>query len=294
MTLRHLLLPFAVPWLMARALTPEELKRVIYSKYLLGRANALAAEGHEMALAGAVLGTHDASEMLMRVVSDVLNVKWNQFGEFWSNIEAKGLPRPPRLGAMDQLNSERTAFKHKGITPNPAKVPTRLLEASSFCEEIANTYLGLDYQSVSLADLIQNTSARTKLKDAEAAAGRGEFGAAVTDCGNAFDILFAEAREKHKGALVGDIPIDGRDFVKSPTTESMKAKIQKIGQTVDALILGIDPSRLRKFSETTPIRQRTGYGDVTVIWTHGYTTLAKADFDFCHSFVIDSALRLFT
>jgi Rad3-related DNA helicase len=279
---------------MARPLTAEEMNRVIYSKYLLGRAKALAAEGHEMALAGAVLGTHDASEMLMRVVSDVLNVKWNQFGEFWSNIESKGLPRPSRFGPMDQLNSERTAFKHKGILPNPAKVPSRLLEASAFCEEIAKDYLGLDYQSVTLADLIQNSGARTKLKDAEAAAARGDFAAAVTDCGNAFDILFAEARQKHKAALVGDIPIDNRDFVKSPATESMKSKIQKIGQTVDALILGIDPSRLRKFSETTPIRQRTGYGDVTVIWTRDDSKITKSDFDFCHSFVIASALQLLT
>jgi hypothetical protein len=278
---------------MARPLTPEELNRVVYSKYFMQRANSLASEGHEMALAAAVLVAHDASEMLMRVVSDVLNVKWNHFGEFWSNIEAKGLPRPPRFGPMDQLNSERTAFKHKGIQPNPTKVPPRLLEASAFCDEIANSYLGLNYQLVSLADLIQNPAARTKLKDAEAAATRAEFDAAITDCGNAFDLLFAEAREKHKGALVGDIPIDGRDFVKSPATESMKAKIQKISQTLDALILGIDPSRLRKFSETTPIRQRTGYGDVTVVWTWDPARLTKSDYDFCHSFVIDSALRFF-
>jgi hypothetical protein len=252
---------------MARPLTPEELKRVVHSKYLLKRANSLAAEGHEMALAGAILTAHDASEMLMRVVSDVLNVKWNQFGEFWSNIEATGLARPPRSGAMDQLNSERTAFKHKGIAPNPANVQARLQVASSFCEEIAKDYLGLDYGSVSLADLVQNIEARTKLKEAGISAIRGDFGSAVTDCGNAFDILFVEARQKHNAALVGDIPIDGRDLVKSPATESMKAKIQKIGQTVDALILGIDPSRLRKFSETTPIRQRSGYGDVTITWT---------------------------
>jgi hypothetical protein len=232
---------------MARPLTSEELNRVIYSKYLLGSSNSLAAQGHEMALASAVLTAQDASEMLMRVVSDVLNVKWNQFAEFWSNIEAKGLPRPPRFGPMDQLNSERTAFKHKGILPNPAKVPTRLVEASAFCEEIAKDYLGLDYSSVSLADLIQNSSARTKLKDAEVAASRGDFGAAVTDCGNAFDILFAEAREKHEAALVGHIPIDTRDFVKTPGIESMKAKIQRVAQTVDALILGVDPSKLRSF-----------------------------------------------
>jgi hypothetical protein len=277
---------------MPRPLTAQELNRVIYSKYLLGLANALAAEAHEMALAGAVLGTHDASEMLMRVVSDVLNVKWNQFGEFWSNIESKGLSRPSRFGPMDQLNSERTAFKHKGILPNPAKVPTRLLEASSFCEEIAKDYLGLDYPSVSLADLIQNSAARIKLKDAEAAAARGDFGSAVTDCGNAFDILFVEAREKHHAALVGHIPIDGRDFVKSPATQSMQAKIQKIAETVDALILGVDPSRLRRFSEITPIRQRSGTGDVLVIWNRDDSKITKPEYDFCHSFVIDSALRL--
>ena len=45
---------------MARPLTPEELNRVVYSKYFLQRANSLAAEGHELALAGAVLIAHDA------------------------------------------------------------------------------------------------------------------------------------------------------------------------------------------------------------------------------------------
>jgi hypothetical protein len=38
---------------MARALAPEELNRVVYSKYFLQRANALATEGHDMALPAA-------------------------------------------------------------------------------------------------------------------------------------------------------------------------------------------------------------------------------------------------
>jgi hypothetical protein len=69
----------------------------------------------------------------------------------------------------------------------------------------ARCFLALGYySSVSLADLIQNSAARSKLKHAEAAAASGDLGSAVTDCGNAFDIVFAAAREKHQASLVGE------------------------------------------------------------------------------------------
>jgi hypothetical protein len=277
---------------MARNLTAEELRRIVYSKFLLQRATLLGEQGHDMALVSALLTAHDAVEMLMRVVSDVLNVRWESFLDFWQKIQDKGFSRPPRYGSMDQLNSERAGFKHKGIIPNPANLRAHLLEATSFCEEAARAYLNLDFQAVSLADLIQNSEARVELKSAEQAANTGNFGAAVTACGNAFDILFEEARAKHGQALVGDIPVDTRAFIKSLASESLKRKLQKVAETVDALILGISPPRLRQFSEITPIRQRSGSGEVTIIWTRDPVTVNQSEFQFCHSFVIDAGLQL--
>jgi hypothetical protein len=55
-------------------LSPDLLKRVIYSKYIMQRAQNLEAEEHDLALAGAILAAHDAVEMLMRVVTDKLNI----------------------------------------------------------------------------------------------------------------------------------------------------------------------------------------------------------------------------
>lgn len=158
------------------ALTPELLKRIMYSKYLLQRAQALSAEGHELALGASILAAHDAVEMLMKVVSDTLNLQWaHDFKKFWTLVEKKTGILPPRLGAMDQLNDDRNGFKHKGILPNPSNVTERLRNSLAFCEEMSQQYLSVDYQSVSLADLIQNIAARTKINEAESAKKSGNL-----------------------------------------------------------------------------------------------------------------------
>ncbi len=274
------------------ALTPELLKRIMYSKYLLQRAQALNAEGHELALGASILAAHDAVEMVMKVVTDTLNVPWaHEFKKFWSLVEQKTGTLPPRLGAMDQLNDDRNGFKHKGILPNPTNASERLRNSLEFCEEISQQYLNVDYQSVSLADLIQNILARAKIKEAESEKENGNLPAAITKLGLAFDDLLGEAREKHKEALVGHIPILGREFVQSVASESLKSKLHKVAETVDSLILGIDLAKLRRFSEITPMRQHTAY-EVTLIWTRDWNSLTIEDFHFCRTFVIDFGLQL--
>jgi hypothetical protein len=275
------------------ALTPELLKRIMYSKYLLQRAQALSAEGHELALGASILTAHDAVEMVMKVVTDTLNVQWaHDFKKFWSLVEQKTSTLPPRLGAMDQLNDDRNGFKHKGILPNPANVSDRLRNSFTFCEEISQQYLNVDYQSLSLADLIQNIAARTKIKEAESAKESGNLATAITTLGLAFDDLLSEGRKKHGEALVGHIPVLGRDFVQTVASESLKSKLHKVAETVDSLILGIDLAKLRRFSEITPIRQHSVSGQVFVTWIRDSNGLTVEDFNFCRTFVIDFGLQL--
>jgi hypothetical protein len=229
----------------------------------------------------------------MKVVTDALNMQWSHdFKKFWQVVEQKTGTLPPRLGAMDQLNDDRNGFKHKGILPNPTNVSERLRYSLAFCEEVSQQYLNVDYQSVSLADLVQNVEARAKIKEAESAKESGNLSIAVTKLGLAFDDLLSEARQKHEEALVGDIPILGRDFVQSVASESLKSKLHKVAETVDSLILGIDLGKRRRFSEITPIRQHSVSGQVTVIWTHDSNSLTVEDFNFCRTFVIDFGLQL--
>jgi hypothetical protein len=198
---------------------------------------------------------------------------------------------PPRIGPMGQLNSDRIAFKHRGIPPNPTTVHDRLRNSVAFCEELATVYLGLDYQAVSLADLIREDSPRQHIKESEVAMSAGDPQTAFGKLGIAFDELLREIRKKHRAALVGPIEIRGKAFVQDQASESLKSKLHKVAETVDAIILGIDPAKFRHFSELTPIRQHMASGEVSIVWTRDPQNLTVQDFDFCHSFVIDFGLR---
>jgi hypothetical protein len=280
---------------MANLLAPELMKRVIYSKYLMKWATTLQAEGHELAFSEALLAAHDSVEMLMRVVIDKLRVPPpHDFMGFWKVVkDAKG-KQPSRKAALDRLNHERVGFKHKGIPPNPAIVGDLLRNAIAFCEDISREYLDVEYESVSLADLIHNADAREKVKEAEVRKSNGDLATAFTNLGLAFDELFSEARQKNEVALVGPIPIMGRRWVQDLASLSLESKLQEMAETIDALILGIEPAKLRRFTVTTPLRQHAASGAVTTVWRRDPNLLTSQDFDFCYKFVVDFGLRLLT
>ena len=105
------------------SLSPDLLKRLTYSKYLLCRAKELRGRGDELSSAEATLTAHDSAEMLMRVTTDFLGAKSEQeFMKFWQSVQDKTGTAPPHKGQMDQFNKVRTEFKHRGILPNAGVV----------------------------------------------------------------------------------------------------------------------------------------------------------------------------
>jgi hypothetical protein len=65
-----------------------------------------------------------------------------------------------------------------------------------------------------------------------------------------------------------------------------------MAETIDALILGIEPAKLRRFAMTRPLRQQAASGVFTTIWRRDTKLLTLEDFDFCYKFVVDFGLRL--
>jgi hypothetical protein len=277
---------------MAKSLAPELTKRVIYSKYLMKRATTLQAEGHELALAEAVLVAHDSVEMLTRVVADELKVAPPQeFMRFWKAVENKVGKEPPRKAAMDRLNHERVGFKHKGIPPNPATVGDLLRNAVAFCEEITREYLDVDYESVSLADLIQNADAREKVKEAETAKANGDLKGAIIALALAYDVLLEEARKKHQASLIGEINLPIPDRKLALEFAGVGRQLSKLVSIVDGFTLGIDPTRYRRFVRIVPARRRYASGRVDILWLGSSTKSTEAEFDYCYAFIVDLGLR---
>jgi hypothetical protein len=90
-------------------LSPDLLKRLTYSKYLLRRAKELRGRGDELSSAEAILAAHDSAEMLMRVITDFLGTKSEQeFMKFWQSVQDKTGTAPPHKGQMERFNKVRT------------------------------------------------------------------------------------------------------------------------------------------------------------------------------------------
>jgi hypothetical protein len=266
---------------------PDYVKRVTYSKYLLARAKFLHKEANELSSAEAVLVMHDAAEMLMRVITDHLGVNpSDKFMDFWKLVKDKTGSEPPRKGAMDRLNNLRVGFKHKGNLPNSNVVADLIPLVTDFCTETAEQYLGIDYEAMSLTDLIPNSQARDKVREAEKAKADGDIPRALLALGVAFDTLHYEAYKRDSLGLISKV--SGRyDW-----DHGAAVAINKVVETVNMLILGIHPPKLRRFSVCTPIRTYAESGAMQVVWTHDPNRLSAGDYEFCHQFVIEFALRL--
>ena len=207
------------------------------------------------------------------------------------------------MGAMDRLNNLRVGFKHKGNVPNPAVVAELMPSVAAFCLAATSQYLGIDYETVRLADLIQNAEAREKVKEAEKAKTESNIPGGLLALGVAFDKLRDEAGRKHSWSLiqqgywerVGRVRAIGRydrALVAGLNLGELAKVIRQVIETVNMLVLGIEPTRLHRFSATTPRRLYASSGVMESWWEDDPKAFGKEDFDFCHQFVIDFALRL--
>jgi hypothetical protein len=290
----------------ATALGPDFIRRITYSKYLLRRATSLQSERNELAAAEALLFAHDGAEMLMRVVTDFLGASPpKELINFWNNVAEKTKNgEPPHKGTMDRLNNLRVGFKHKGNLPNRTVVDGLLPIVNSFCLDIAALYLKIDYETISLADLIPIDEARKEVKKAEEAFIKGDAETTFLSFGVAYDRLREEAR-KTLGPLMSQShwdrwdssshwPTGVRQYAKALQIDKMAKDLQHLIDITDSLAMGIQPQQLRKFESLTPLRSYSASRQMTVIWTRHAPTLDEEAFEFCHAFVIDFALRLST
>lgn len=281
--------------LVPAAINSDVVKRITYSKYLMGRAYDHWERGGDLDAAQAILLGHDSAEMLIRAIADHHQVRLgDRFLGFWDEIKKKTGIEPPHKGQMDRLNNVRGAFKHKGILPNAAVVADLLPLTRSFCEESTETFLGIKYDQISLADLIPNDRARQLLKDAEAAIAAKDMQKALGSLGIAFDVLIREAVKKSDVGLVDDFNFSyfSEQELSSHAQREITRGFKQLGDTVNMLVLGIDPIKWKQFSLVTPLRQHMASGKIEIMWMRDPQKIDPSACDFCYRFVLESGLRL--
>lgn len=282
------------------SLPTDLVKRLTYSKYLFERAVGLQGNASDVSSAQAVLTLHDAAEMLMRVVTDHLGIAPSfSFMDFWSRVTEKGHPTPPHKGALDRLNQLRVGFKHKGNLPNPKVVADLLPQVGDFCVETVQKCLSLDFDTISLADLIPNEEAKSRVKEAEQAFADGDIPTAVLSLGSAFDALYSQAQKQSQDALIEkDMTVRFYSEARNASLDKelgvrdLRRQLNAVTDTLNILLLGIEPKNLRRFSTLTPNRWETADRKLHYGWRRSPSELDAESYRFCLGFVIDFGLRM--
>lgn len=183
----------------------------------------------------------------------------------------------------------------------------------------ANTpaVFGLDYRTISLAELIADETVRQFVRDAETASADGDHVAAMIALADALDALFdppgrvaqawgplplefgstSEVVERGKLAAVLHAAEDSRARRRSWDTDHLARQISEMSKVVVELqaamrvaVLGIDFAAHQRFRTLTPAISKS-WGGRSYRAPVGYAP-SDDEVDFCTQFVVDAAIRL--
>ena len=296
-------------------ISPSHLKRISYSKYLFNKGKELLAHNVQINNAFAILHFHDATEIFLQVIADVLGYKAPEsFMAHWDESQKKGSLLPNK-NELNRLNRLRVDFKHLGILPihDDCIDSERILD--SFFASVSNSFLGIDFLIVSLSDLIENLIIRKHLKESENHLNENRFSESISESSKAFAYVLKEAEGDpwysflHKASSSNLRDIEPRLYHSSSHNEVdknfqsiskslsvVKNQLENIIIEFNITLLGIDNYKYKRFKLLTPPCQIFMDGHVEECGMssvyHSKYNMSPHNATFCFNFVLDAALKL--
>lgn len=165
---------------------------LLLSKYIFLRAEELADTNNPMACGLAISLFHDSVELLIWTVAKEVDANVNEKDAFIKIFEAikegkdnKEKKQLPLKAKLIELNKARINFKHYGNMPAPTEAIKFLGYTEEFLRETIRLFFNLDFDAISMVDLITNVEIRNRLKEAELLLVKGDLGKALCKCGEA-------------------------------------------------------------------------------------------------------------
>lgn len=266
----------------------EVYNRIILAKTLL-RAGTDACENKRdrMTFTKGILLLHDAAEAALGAVADHLQTPLKEKSallDYYNLIQGKDPAKRtvPYKRQMINLNTLRNNAKHQGILPGPITNSHFPTTVSALINDLCETYLELDFSTVSLKSLIKSEKVRKLVDSAEEDIKKGEIENALVAL--AFAIHY----------VCEDFP--SRLFVlKDDKSPLLPPETHTIEHTVKLLQHGVDPYLYNRFKALTPmLAMEKKTGNIIHWWDQHYghpanwtPENAKFRLDFC----IDTVLK---
>lgn len=300
-------------------LSPLDVRRRLAFIRYLHHLGADQARLPEPLSSASILMLHDAAEAFLLLAAEHLGATPpNQFDKYWDELSPNRLPggvQLPMRQGMRRLNRIRVTLKHHGGHPGQPTIDQAAAETGTFLEEGTRVVFGLDYATVSMAEVIPQQPVRDLVHQAETASTGGDRLTAMIALADAWGRLFGPLDDESDDTSLMQVgPPLGRTLSRSvieqalapPTSDRFRAfsgqaalaeQIATVTEVVRELksvtkmtALGLDFATYQRFRLLTP-RVDHPFGDRLVEVLEGYAPTPE-DVAWCCQFIVTVALRL--
>ncbi len=144
----------------------EELAFLLDLKALMEHAILHQQSGTKLDMRFAINHAHHAVELTLRKKAELLGATPYYFPKILKMLKDKDVKIPYERQVVE-LNKARELTQHYGTTPNENDARRLIFVSKDFLTDFWRDALGVDYDDMSLIDLIENDEIREKLKEAE-------------------------------------------------------------------------------------------------------------------------------
>jgi len=290
-------------------MNPTYLQRLSFIKYLFS-IGLYQSNQPEPLYGVSILSFHDSVELFLQLSLEKLNSSktTQNFMDYWDIIdkELKNAILSQKEG-MRRLNKARVDLKHYGIIPSKLDIESFRVTTSDFFNENCPIIFGVNFDDISLIDIIKLERPKDLLKQAKEDFEKGWIDKSLENLALSFEYLISDYEESKKDDfnrspfffgesmtylksfyLEGIIKEDRkiRDFA-----DKVTKSIEEIQKAIKILSFGIDYKKYVKFQSVVP-SVVFSISNEPIFYTREGMTLSKEDLEFCINFIIESALKL--
>lgn len=223
------------------------------------------------------------------------------FMDYWDRINQKIQPdQITQKDSMGRLNKARVQLKHYGTAPSKLDMEAFRATVTNFFQENTPKVFGVDFDSISLVDLVAYDGAKSRLRSAQNLMQSGDANGAIQDIAASFVLLIHEYEQQTRSKF-GRSPFSFGPKLTFETSflmgveGKMKNFVDKVNEsissmqtTIKIISFGFDYRKFSKFQSLTPTVVMAE--DRVMTGSFGQATLE--DCRFCLDYVIECAIRL--
>lgn len=259
-----------------------------------------------------VLMFHDSIELFLQLSAEFANANTTRntkFMQYWDLINQElENQQLTQKESMRRLNRARIALKHDGIYPNPSDIESFRVNSENFFEENTPIVFNIEFNEISLVDLIENEVVKKILKDSQKLIQEEEFKESLELIAIAFEVLISDYEESKRSFgrspfLIGESLsfLSGFTFDRTKDRDRHLSDVYKTTQAIQnvmkILCLNIDYRNYVRFRILTPdfiIPGQDFYDKYRVVWKgkREEREFNEQEAKYCFNFVINSALKL--